>query len=329
MLRGGRPRRSFLYVPAHNPRYIEKALTSVADCIVLDLEDGVAESEKDLARRNIQSVLQRLSSEGYRAGENSAAELCVRVNSEGWLEKDAWGDVYRAPQAPSKTLDRDLDLLALPEAGGITVVLPKANSPSDILNVQKVIVAKRALAHGDAVVSRDIAVIPIFETAHAMVSLPDFAKSCISMPAIVFAAEDYCASLGIPRLADFSNMLYARSAVVNLCKMLGITPIDMVCQDYTDKSILERECNDALGLGFEGKQVVHPGQIETVNKSFAPSPETLAYSRRVLAAMQQQPQKGAFELEGKMVDKPVFRKAEDICALHEGFEEYERRRFVA
>ncbi|KAJ6259662.1 Glucan 1,3-beta-glucosidase [Drechslerella dactyloides] len=297
LLRGSRPRRSFFYVPAHKTSYIKKALGSNADCIVLDLEDGVAESEKETARQNIRDLLQRLSHEGYHKGENHAAELCVRINHEGWIEADAWGDL-KSPQAPSTALDKDLDLLT--------------NSPDDISNVNNVVSGKRLVNHGDSSASDNQPVIALFETPRAIMNVGDFMKSKSPMVAIVFAAEDYAASTGIPRMEGLMNMLFARSAVVNLCKALGIPPIDMVCQAIRDTTVLERECLNALEMGFEGKQVVHPDQIEIVNRNFSPAKDDLDYSVRVLVARKQQQRAGAIEFEGKMVDMPVFRKAEDI-----------------
>ncbi|KAK6344308.1 hypothetical protein TWF696_007948 [Orbilia brochopaga] len=328
LLRGGRPRRSFFYVPAYKDRYIEKSLGSNADCIVLDLEDGVAQSRKDSARQNIQGLLQRLHREGYKQGENKAAELCVRVNHEGWTEEDAWGD-HKSPKAPSDILDKDLDLLALPEAENITIVLPKTNSPEDISRIHKVISAKRHAQRGKASAGgRPQPVIALFETPRAIINVGEFLRSKVRMEAIVFAAEDYCASMGIPRGYDLSNMLFARSAVVNLCKALGITPIDMVCQNIRDQKALEEECLRASYMGFEGKQVVHPDQIDIVNSRFLPLKEEVEHSRKILAAVRENPKKGAFELEGKMLDKPVFRKADDICTIQQKIDEYEANRFV-
>lgn len=105
-------------MPASSSRFIEKALKSKADCIVLDLEDGVAESQKSKALSNVKDLLHRLHHEGYRDGENMKANLCLRVNHKGW-EEGEWGDPGN-PKPPSEELDNELDVfvrLERPNAG--------------------------------------------------------------------------------------------------------------------------------------------------------------------------------------------------------------------
>ncbi|KAK6529432.1 hypothetical protein TWF281_008608 [Arthrobotrys megalospora] len=333
LLQGARLRRSFLYVPAHKERFINKALTSAADCIVLDLEDGVAPSQRATARENIKNLLHRLDKEGYKVGENQRAELCIRVNHEGWLGSKHWA--YRSDKdsvAPSQELDQDLELLAVPGSVKfpVTVVLPKTNTPYDLRNIRAVVMKKRQklgrLGHD---ITR-LAMIPTIETALAIMNLPRFSTHTKFFSAMVFAAEDYCASLGIPRTKDHSNMLLARSSIVTLCKMAGIPPIDMVCQDFRDLEVLKRECEEGVYLGFEGKQAIHPDQIDTINKVFSLSAEEVEWATALLEAVKKNDADGtgAFEFEGKMVDRPVFRKAENILEKHRLIEEFEKDRFV-
>ncbi|KAF3920404.1 hypothetical protein ABW20_dc0103505 [Dactylellina cionopaga] len=284
LLAGQRLRRSFLYVPAHNQRFIGKALKSAADCIVLDLEDGVAPQEKDNARKNIQ-----------------------------------------------KDLNKDLDIMALPEAINLTLVIPKANSPVDLRNIRKVVMHKRFRGKAPEPVESNfkrLPMIPIIETPYGVANLPKFQTFGGWFSAMVFAAEDYCASMGIPRTSDYSNMLYARSSMVNTCKMMGLTPIDMVCQDYKRGDVLKQECDEGVYLGFEGKQTIHPDQIDTINKVFAPQPEEVEWAREILAAVEANPGDGAFEFRGKMVDRPVFRKAESILLKQEKIEKSEEEKFL-
>ncbi|KAK6353966.1 hypothetical protein TWF730_008386 [Orbilia blumenaviensis] len=331
LLHGQRPRRSFLYVPAHSQRFLEKALKSAADCIVLDLEDGVAPSQKAAARENIKHLLGRLAEEGYKTGENKGAELCIRVNHEGWLTQKRWacgpgGEIA----APSKELDQDLDLFAIPGTFKLplTIVAPKITTPYDLRNLRTVIINKRKPLDTDFKFTNKITLIPTIETAAAVLNLPIFPAHVKYFSAMVFASEDYCASMGIPRTKDYSNMLFARSNLVHVCKAVGVSPIDMVCQDFKDLEVLKRECEEGVHLGFEGKQAIHPDQIETINKVFSPSAEQVEWAKALLEAVEKNTTNGAFEFEGKMVDRPVFRQAETIVTKHQLIEDFEKNRFV-
>ncbi|KAK6541931.1 hypothetical protein TWF694_007706 [Orbilia ellipsospora] len=329
ILRGQTLRRSFLYVPAHSERFINKALTSTADCIVLDLEDGVAESQKNTARDNIRNLLHRLADEGYRPGENKGAELCLRINNEGWLRESSWRrEGTENIVAPTDTLDKDLELLGLPQGFRLTVVVPKANNPVNLRYISNAVMVKRLqhTSYEEAIAHR-LNMIPIIETPHGVMNIAKYASFGGWFSGMVFAAEDYCASLGIPRTEDYSNMLFARSSIVNLCKMMGLSTIDMVCQDFKRPDVLLEECNDGLYHGFEGKQTIHPDQIDIINKAFSPRPSEVQWARDLLHEVEKRPEDGAFEFNGKMVDRPVFRKAENILARCKKIIEFEEARF--
>ncbi|EPS44776.1 hypothetical protein H072_1231 [Dactylellina haptotyla CBS 200.50] len=332
VLKGQPLRRSFLYVPAHNQRFIDKALTSSADCIVLDLEDGVAQSEKELARKNIDDLFTRLDTEGYRPGENRAAEVCIRVNNEGWLSAAVWEMKGRRDQvvAPTQDLSDDLELFKHPWSTRTTMVVPKVNNPVNLKFLRDVVAQKREEAFGNrraAAMKYTLKMVPIIETPHGVLNIPMFTSFGRMLHGMVFASEDYCASLGIPRTEDYSNMLVARSMMVNVCKMMGVSPIDMVCQEYKRPDILLEECNDGVFLGFEGKQTIHPDQIDLINKAFAPRPSEVKWAKELLEAVMARPKEGAFEFQGKMVDRPVFLRAENTLAKHRAIERYETNRF--
>ncbi|KAF3095709.1 hypothetical protein TWF569_003496 [Orbilia oligospora] len=330
VLLGARLRRSFLYVPAHNERFLEKALKSAADCIVFDLEDGVAPSEKKQARENLKNLWERLATEGYRIGENQGADLCLRINHEGWLGPKQWEGPSKKIQAPSLEIDQDLDLLALRSALklGVNVVAPKVNFPYDIRNIRELVLQKQKAVVDPSRQIKRLEIIPTIETALATLSLQLFHSHAKQFSAMVFASEDYCASMGIPRTQDYSNMLFARSQLVHVCKASRNTPIDMVCQDFKDLSILEKECEEGVHLGFEGKQAIHPDQIETINRIFSPKTQEVEWAKALLEAVEKNKTDGAFEFEGKMVDRPVFRKAENILEIYNWIEKFEKDKFV-
>ncbi|KAF3201123.1 Glucan 1,3-beta-glucosidase 3 [Orbilia oligospora] len=274
VLLGARLRRSFLYVPAHNERFLEKALKSAADCIVFDLEDGVAPSEKKQARENLKNLWERLATEGYRIGENQGADLCLRINHEGWLGPKQWEGPSKKIQAPSLEIDQDLDLLALRNALklGVNVVAPKVNFPYDIRNIRELVLQKQKAVVDPSRKIKRLEIIPTIETALATLNLGLFTSHAKQFSAMVFASEDYCASMGIPRAQDHSNMLFARS--------------QLVCQDFKDLSILEKECEEGVYLGFEGKQAIHPDQIETINRIFSPKIQEVEWAKALLEAVE-------------------------------------------
>ena len=289
-----RPRRSLLSVPGSDPRKIEKALTleknhqQAADAVVLDLEDGVAMDKKIEARQLVTEALQN--------GDFGKAEVCVRIN---------------ALETGKLALD---DMMAiLPQPALQTIVVPKMEHAADVHFV-------RRLVHMTTNGSRDIRILGAIESARGLLNLEEIAQagtqrsmpSCAYLDALIFASEDYCADLELIRTVPAKEMLYARSRLVTVAKAYGLQAIDMVHIDFRNMEDLERECQEGREMGFTGKQAIHPAQLETIHRSFVPTPKDLEFARRCVQEYETATTtrgKGACIVDGTVVDAPVYKWA--------------------
>ncbi len=281
-----RARRALLYMPGDDLRKIRKATTLDVDCVCLDMEDGVAANCKQEARVTIASALQEL--------DFGRAERLARINPVGsGLEAD--------------------DLAAALEGRPDGIVVPKAEDGEAVRWVSEQIRAAEA-AHGWP--RRGIALIVLIETARGIVNLPQIAGADARLEALIFGAEDLAGDMGLTRTREGWEVFYARSAVVTHAAAFGLQAIDMVCVDYNDPAGLEREARQCAQMGFAGKQAIHPNQVGPIQEAFTPSAEAIAHARRIVEAhaAHQASGVGAFALDGKMVDAPVVKAAEQVLA---------------
>lgn len=274
------PRKSLLFAPAADPRKVAKAAQSVADSVIVELEDGVAHNRKVEARANAVEALQTL--------DFGRRERMVRVNSVGteFFEADA-----RAVLAAS------ID----------TLVLPKADTPEDV---------RRAVAMLDECNPKgDTGLVAMIESPRAVLALREIcAAGRGRLNGLIFGAEDFCVLTGAVRTREAWEVFYARSAVVTAAAAFGLDAIDMVCNEIDDHERLKAECRFGRQLGFVGKQAIHPLQLEVIQRAFSPTDDELELARRIVdaAATQQAAGAGAFTLDGRMIDAPIVRQAERV-----------------
>lgn len=277
-------RRALLYMPGDDRRKIEKATTLGVDCICMDMEDGVAVSRKAEARQVIARAVREL--------DFGRSERCIRINSLG----SGW-----------ETDDLSAALAAAPD----TIVVPKVESPDQVKWVSSRIGAherKAGLAAGS------IRMLIGVETAVGILNLKEIASADPRLDAIIFGAEDFAASIGATRTPEATEVLYARSAVVTACAANSLQAIDMVCIDIRDADGLRREAEQGARLGFSGKQTIHPNQIVPVQAAFTPDEAAIAYARRLVETFEasQADGKGAYALDGKMIDMPLLKAARNV-----------------
>ena len=278
-----RARRALLYMPGDDRHKIEKALTLDVDCICMDMEDGVALNRKTEARRIIATALRELTF--------GRSEKLARINAVGsGLEMEDIGVVL--PSRPDG------------------IVVPKAESLEQIQWVSGKIEAAE-LAHGWPVNS--IRMLVGVETAKAILNLKEIA-SHPRLDGLIFGGEDYAASVGAVRTPEAMELLYARSAVVTAAAAFGLQAIDMVTINFQDLETLRREAAFGAHLGYTGKQVIHPAQVGPVQEAFTPNDESIENARRLLEAFgaHQKDGKGAFALDGKMIDMPLVKTAQGV-----------------
>jgi citrate lyase beta subunit len=280
-----RARRALLYMPGDDRHKIEKALTLEVDCICMDMEDGVAINRKTEARRIIAAALRELTF--------GRSEKLARINAVGsGLEME------------------DIEAVLPSRPDGI--VMPKVESLEQIQWASGKIEAAE-LAHGWPVNS--IRLIVDVESAKGMLALKEIA-SHDRLDALIFGAEDYAVSIGAVRTAQAWEVFTARSLVVMNARAFGLQAIDMVTIDFRDLETVRREASFGAGLGFTGKQVIHPAQVRPVQEAFTPDDDSIAKAGRLVEAFEshQKGGRGAFALDGKMIDMPLVKAAQGVLA---------------
>jgi citrate lyase subunit beta-like protein len=152
------------------------------------------------------------------------------------------------------------------------------------------------------------------ETARGILSLEDICSKSNRLDAIIFGSEDYSADVGITRTSGLEELLFARSAVITSCAAYGIQAIDLVCIDYKNTEQLIKECQSGYNLGFDGKQAIHPGQIQLIYEHFRPPQQTLNFAKKIVDEYSNHLDKGVgtFVIDDKVIDMPMIKWAEKV-----------------
>lgn len=201
--------------------------------------------------------------------------------------------------------------------------MPKVNSASDIRWTADFVNHHRSSSNEQEGFSSLIRILALIESAQAVVNLSDICQASSSLDGLIFAAEDFAHDLSITRTPSLTEFLYARSAIVTAARAYKLSSsIDLVCTSLPSKTgasndasrIMDGECVDGRRLGFNGKQCIHPSQVEIAHRCFAPSEHELEWSTRIIVANEKAEEtgKGAWALDGSMIDMPVVKKAKAI-----------------
>jgi len=277
-------RRALLYVPGDDRHKIEKAVSLQPDCICLDLEDGVAASRKTAARQVITRALTEL--------DFGRTERLVRINPVGsGLEAD--------------------ELEAILPAHPDGIVIPKVESSDQVAWVADQLETAE-LTHGWPL--KSLSLLADVETARGFLHLNEIAASP-RLEAIIFGAEDLAADIGARRTPEAWEVFHARSALLLATAAYGLQAIDMVTIDFKDTDKLIREARFGAQLGYSGKQVIHPNQVQPVQEAFTPDPAAVAHAQRVVDEFEANLKdgKGAYALDGdKMIDMPLVKAARSV-----------------
>ena len=271
-------------MPGDDRRKIEKATTLGVDCICMDMEDGTAVSKKAEARAVITQAMKEL--------DFGNSERCIRINSVGsGFEKD--------------------DLASALAAQPDSIVVPKIETPEQVRWVSEQI---ESYELSNKLNIGSIRLLVGVETARGILNLKAIAESDKRLEAIIFGGEDYAASVGAARTKPATELLYARQATVVACAANDLQAIDIVYIDFKDTEGLRVEAQEGAGFGFSGKQVIHPNQVPVAQEAFTPSEDAIAYAKRVVEIFEssQKEGKGAFALDGKMIDMPLLKNAQKV-----------------
>ena len=263
------PRRSVLYMPGANDKALEKAKTLAADAIIFDTEDSVAPDMKATARAKV--------AEAVQSGAYARRELTIRING---LDTEWWRD----------------DLVSAAEASPSAVVVPKINSAEDVALVEAVLEA-----HNE---SGDTKIWAMLETPAAMERAVEIATCSERLTVLVMGTNDLAKELRAALVPGREPLMWGLGRSVNAARYAGKVILDGVYNDVKNPEGFALECAQGAAMGFDGKTLIHPTQIDPANLAFAPSPEEIEYSRRVIEAFEAgiAEGKGVITVDGRMIE---------------------------
>jgi len=283
-----RPRRSVLYMPGNNARALEKARSLPVDALILDLEDAVAPEAKEAARAQLAETL--------RAGGFGKREVVVRVNG---LDTP-WGED---------------DVAALAPLGPDAILFPKIQSPDDVHAAVAALEAAGAPAE-----------LPIWimaETPRCIMGMDSIAGASPRLACLVAGTSDLSRDLRARPAPGRIGVISALSIIVIAARAHGLDALDGVHLDLNDEEGFQAACEQGRDLGFDGKTLIHPGQIAAANAAFAPTPGEIEQARAIVAAWAEARAagKGICVLNGKLIEKLHVDDAERLLALDRAIQE--------
>lgn len=281
-----RLRRTMMFVPGNNPGMMADAYIYGPDSIMLDLEDSVTMTEKDTARLLVHNALKTI--------DYGDTEMVVRIN-------------------PLNTPYGKKDIEAVVKAGVHVIRMPKTETAEEVIEVEREIekVEKEIGCLGRTQIMAAI------ESALGVVNAYAIATASKRMMGIALGAEDYSANLKTQRTPEGSELLLARETIVVAARAAGIDALDTVYSNLNDMETFRKEVETIKKLGFDGKSIINPRQIEVVNEVFAPKEKEIQKSLTILAAIKEAEKKGSgvIAVNGKMVDRPVVIRAQRTIDL--------------
>ncbi len=282
--------RSLLFIPADSEKKIGKALSFGADCLILDLEDSVAASNKAHARPLAAAFIAETRDKPQRP------KLYVRINA---LDTPEW----------------ERDIAGVLAAGPDGILLPKARSAEDLAHLAMALdhaEAKAGIANGKTRI-----VVLTTEVPVGLLTMSSYLDSSTRLDGLTWGAEDLSAQMGSSATREpegrwTSPYQLARDLCLFTAVAAGCQPIDTVYVDFRNDAGLAEECRVAARDGFTGKLAIHPDQVATINAAFTPSASETAWANDIVALFRDNPNSGALSLRGQMIDRPHLVRAERI-----------------
>jgi citrate lyase subunit beta/citryl-CoA lyase len=277
-----RPRRSVLYMPGANERALEKAKGLPADALILDLEDAVAPDAKIEARARVCAAA--------ASGEYGSKEITIRANG---LDTAWHAD----------------DLRAIAEAGPAAVVVPKINSVADVAAVEKALEAGGAPDHTK--------IWAMLETPVAMLHAEEIASSSDRLTVLVMGTNDLAKELHAEHVPGRQPLLFGLSQCLLAARSAGKVILDGVYNDIKNEEGFEAECLQGRQMGFDGKTLIHPSQLEPCNRVFAPSEAEIETARKIIAAFEEAEAegKGVVTVDGRMIENLHVENSRRVLAV--------------
>ena len=277
-----RPRRSVLYMPGANARALEKAQGLAADSLILDLEDAVAPDAKAEARDRVVDAV--------TSGAYGGRELTIRVNG---LDTAWHAD----------------DLAAAAGAGPAAVVVPKVNSPADVAAIEAGLVSGGAPDHTK--------IWAMVETPQAMLDCANIAAASERLTVLVMGPNDLAKELHAEHVPGRQPLLTGLGLCLLAARATGKVILDGVYNDVRDLEGFAAECRQGAQMGFDGKTLIHPGQLEAANAAFAPDDDEIAASREIIEAFEaaEREGRGVATVNGRMIENLHVENAQRVLAM--------------
>ena len=275
-----------MFVPGNNPGLMADAHIYGPDSIMLDLEDSVTMAEKDAARLLVYQALKTV--------DYGNTEMVVRIN-------------------PLNTPYGKKDIEAVVKAGVDVIRMPKTETAEEVVEVEREIErVERELG----CVGRT-KIMAAIESTLGIVNAYAIATASPRMMGIALGAEDYCANLKAQRTPGGDELRLARETIVVAARAAGIDALDTVYSNLNDMETFRQEVEYIKTLGFDGKSIINPRQIEVINEVFAPKEKEITKARAIIAAIKEAEAKGSgvIALNGKMIDRPVVIRAQRTINL--------------
>jgi len=279
-------KKSWIFIPGNKERYLEKSKELESDILIFDLEDSVVPNEKVTARFMVKKCIDYIESQ---------PEKYVRVNeiSSLFFMEDV-----------KELVNRNLD----------GIVVPKVNN-ADEMKIVDYIISQAEREKGLEIGS--VKVVPLLETGEGITNAACIASSIERVELLAFGSEDYMLDVNIPKDA-YGALQYARSALVNASSAAGIaSPIDSIYPDFNNTDGLLEASKKSRGIGFQGRLVIHPAQLKTVNDIYAPTSTEIQEAQKIVDAYDSSfdEGRGALVVDGKMIDAPVAERAKKLLEM--------------
>ena len=275
-----------MFVPGNNPAMMSDAFIYGPDSIMLDLEDSVTMAEKDAARLLVHNALKTI--------DYGDTEMVVRIN-------------------PLNTPYGKKDVEAVVKAGVHVIRMPKTETAEEVIELEQEIekVEKELGCLGRTQIMAAI------ESTKGIINAYSIATASKRMMGIALGAEDYCANLKAQRTPSGDELLLARETIVVAARAAGIDALDTVYSNLNDMETFRKEVELIHRLGFDGKSIINPRQIEIINEVFTPTEKAIEKAKAIIAAIKEAEAKGSgvIAVNGKMVDRPVVIRAQRTIEL--------------
>jgi citrate lyase subunit beta/citryl-CoA lyase len=301
--------RTLLFIPGNNKKFLDKSKSIYPDILCFDIEDSVPLSEKSIGREMISQTLKSYThnlsikdtnnntnnkfNEDNNTDDNHSPQIFVRINS-----------------FESGLYEQDLESIICDQLDGI--VIPKVNSETEL---EKIIVMIENLEK-QRNIHKTISLIPSIESSQGVVNSYDIAKFNSRICSIIFGVFDYLYDMKLDYVDEGIEYSYARAKIPVDARAAGIPALDSIWQKVDDIEGLQRDAKTAKRLGYAGKSIIHPKHIEPVHKVFIPSQNEIEWAKKVIATLKQiqgqGDKRGAFKVDGKMIDAVHFKQAKLI-----------------